>query len=70
MVDTKLIAKEGNTLYVAAPNPFAAEMIEQRMYSLIALAAQQVLKNEDIEIEIVVVEAEESPSGAVQTSEL
>ena len=55
---------------MAAPNSFVADMLENRMYSLIAIAARQVIKNEDIDIEFVVVEAEESPNGAAHTSEL
>ena len=57
--DTELIALKGNSAIVAAPNTFVAEMLEQRMYSLMVQAAARVLNNDDIELEFVVLATEE-----------
>ena len=57
--DTELIALKGNSAIVTAPNTFVAEMLEQRMYSLMVQAAARVLNNEDIELEFVVLATEE-----------
>ena len=57
--DTELIALKGNSAIVTAPNTFVAEMLEQRMCSLMIQAAARVLNNEDIELEFVVLATEE-----------
>ena len=57
--DTELIALKGNSAIVTAPNTFVAEMLGQRMCSLMIQAAARVLNNEDIELEFVVLATEE-----------
>ena len=54
-------------VFVGTPNAFVAEMLEQRMYSLIHSALYDVLGHE-VEAEFVVVGPEESPNGIVQTT--
>ena len=34
---------EGNSLLISVPNNFVAEMLDQRMYSIISLGVEQVL---------------------------
>ena len=63
--DTELVALEANTAFIAAPNSFVAEMLEQRMYSLMIQATRRVMNNENIGLEFVVLTTEESHNGAV-----
>lgn len=48
--------------YISAPNNFVAEMLESRMYSLIASELRAIL-GQEIEIEFVVIVPEESTDG-------
>ena len=58
--DTVGLCWNGDTLDVSAPNAFVAEMLEQRMYSLISRAVERVAQRE-VEVRFVVT----SPEGEV-----
>ena len=46
---------EGNSLIISVPNNFVAEMLDQRMYSIISLAVEQVLgRTTDIKFSVIV----------------
>ena len=51
--DTDCVGMENDRVYISAPNNFVAEMLEQRMYSLISSELSGILGH-DMEIEFVV----------------
>ena len=63
--NTKCIGIERETIFVEAPNSFIAEMLEQRMYSLISSSLRDIM-DKDLEVEFVVLVSEESPNGTLQ----
>lgn len=68
--DTELIALKGNSAIVAAPNTLVAEMLEQRMYSLMVQAMARVTNNDAIELELVVLTDDYSPNEASHLTEI
>ena len=64
--DTRCIGIDGATIFIEAPNPFVAELLETRMYSLISSELRDVL-GQDIEIEFVVLVPGESLTEIGQT---
>ena len=61
--DTECVALEQKTIIIGVPNTFVAEMLQQRMYSLIYSSLRDVLGYE-VEAEFVIVVAEESSNEA------
>ena len=57
---------EDTSLTVSVPNNFVAEMLDQRMYSIISSAVQQVLKK-DIDVNFIVVDPSMNAADPIAT---
>ena len=66
--DTLCIGMNRETVFIEAPNTFVAEMLEDRMYTLIRSTVQDVLGYE-VDVDFVVLANEISPNGVASSTE-
>ena len=65
--DTECVAIVDKTVFIQTPNTFVAQMLEERMYSLIRSVLSEVI-GYDVQAQFVVVASEDSQPEAVSPS--